>query len=234
MLAWVVRHVRVGRHGCVMAGYYTVKQGDHVPGIAWRSGFSDYLLLWNHPNNAELKKKRQNPNVLFPGDSLYIPDRVEGESSCPTDKKHPFVLKRKPLKLHLTLRDQYEMPIANAPCVLIVDSDSRQLTSDGDGKLELEIPPSAGESRLVIQDTEQTPYGGISIPIKIGHLDPVDEISGQQARLSSLGYFMGDVDGNDGPDFQAAVEEFQCEHSLTVDGICGPNTKAKLKEVYGC
>src|SRR5207302_11207333 len=113
MLAWVVRYVRVG----VMAGSYTVKQGDHVPGIAWRFGFSDYLVIWNHPNNAELKKKRQNPNVLYPGDSLYIPDRKEGEYSRPTDQKHQFVVKRKPLKLHLTLRDQYETPIANAACV---------------------------------------------------------------------------------------------------------------------
>jgi N-acetylmuramoyl-L-alanine amidase len=217
-----------------VAGYYTVKQGDHMPGIAWRSGFSDYLTIWNHPSNAELKQKRQNPNVLYPGDSLYIPDKDEGEYSRPTDKRHTFVVDKKPLKLRLVLRDQYEQPIANAACVLIVDSDSHQLTSDGDGKLELEIPPSATDSRLVIQDTQQTPYGGISIPVKIGHLDPVDEISGQQARLSSLGYFIGDIDGNEGPNFEMAVEEFQCEHSLTVDGICGPQTQAKLKEVFGC
>ena len=137
-----------------MAGYYTVKQGDHLPGIAWRSGFSDYLVIWNHPNNAELKDKRQNPNVLFPGDSLYIPDRSLGEYDRPTDKRHKFLKKGKPLKLRLTLRDQYEEPIANAACVLVVGSQFHQLTSDGDGKLELEIPPSAGESRLVIQDTE--------------------------------------------------------------------------------
>jgi hypothetical protein len=30
------------------------------------------------------------------------------------------------------------------------------------------------------------------------------------------------------------VEEFQCDNSLTVNGICGPNTQAGLKQVYGC
>jgi N-acetylmuramoyl-L-alanine amidase len=217
-----------------MAGAYTVKQGDHIAGLAARFGFTDYLVIWNHPNNADLKKKRVNPNVLYPGDSVYIPDRNPGECSRPTDNQHKFVLKRKPLKLRLTLRDQYERPIANAPCVLMVDSESHNLTSDADGKLELEIPPTASDTRLVIQDTEETPYGGMSIPIKIGHLDPVEEVTGQQARLNSLGYFHGEIDGQAGPDFEIAVEEFQCEHKLTVDGICGPQTQAKLKEVHGC
>jgi len=33
--------------------------------------------------------------------------------------------------------------------------------------------------------------------------------------------------------FLSAVEEFQCDNGLTVDGDCGPNTQAKLKEVHG-
>ena len=74
----------------------------------------------------------------------------------------------------------------------------------------------------------------MAIPVNIGHLDPVDEMSGQQGRLSNLGYFLGEVDGQDSSAFRIAVEEFQCEHGLTVDGICGPNTRAKLKDAHGC
>lgn len=217
-----------------MTESYSVNQGDHIPGIAAQFGFTDYLVIWNHPNNAELKNKRENPNVLFPGDTVFIPDRLEGEYQRPTDQRHKFVLKGKPLKLRLVLRDQYEKPIANTACLLMVDSDIHRLTSDGEGKLELEIPRTAKASRLVIQGTEETPYAGMSIPIKIGHLDPVEEVSGQQARLSSLGYFRRDIDGQPGPDFAAAVEEFQCEHQLTVDGVCGPKTQTKLKTFYGC
>src|SRR5581483_2711205 len=201
-----------------MAEYYTVAQGDHLAAIAWRYGFTEYSIIWDHANNADLKKKRQNPNVLFPGDVLYIPDREQREEPRPTDQTHNFVLKRNLLKLHLKLRDHYEKPIANAPCVLVVDGDSHNLTSDGNGELQLEIPPSASQSVLLIQDTEQSPYGGMAIPIKIGHLDPVDEISGQQGRLNNLGYYFGDIDGNDSPRFRMAVEEFQCENGLTVDG----------------
>lgn len=218
-----------------MAGYHIVSQGEHVASIADSYGFADYLTIWNHANNATLKSKRQNPNVLYPGDRLFIPDRTPGEYSRATDQRHRFKVKGKPLKLRLTLQDHYEKPIANTACVLTIDTESHQLTTDGNGKIELTIPPSASQSALLIQgDGEETPYAGVTIPIKIGHLDPVEEISGQQGRLSSLGYFWGVIDGEDSPDFRSAVEEFQCENGLTVDGVCGPNTQAKLKQVYGC
>ena len=217
-----------------MAGYHSVVQGEHVPGLAWSYGFTDYNTIWNHPNNAALKSKRENPNVLHPGDSLYIPDRQEGEYQRPTDQRHKFVLKQTTLKLRLKLLDQYEKPIANASCVLTVDSDSRKVTTGGDGKIEVEIPFSAQQSVLVIEDVEQSPYHGATIAIKIGNLDPVNEVSGQQGRLYNLGYFRGEIDGNPGPDFDSAVEEFQCDQGLTVDGICGPVTQARLKAVYGC
>ena len=69
-------------------------------------------------------------------------------------------------------------------------------------------------------------------PIKIGHLDPVDELSGQIGHLNNLGYFAGRLDGSDTHAFESAVEEFQCDNGLTVDGVCGPNTQSKLKQVH--
>ena len=216
-----------------MAEYHTVAQGEHIPGLAWTYGFSDYRTIWNHPNNAQLKSKR-DPNVLFPGDVVFIPDLEHREEARSTDQRHEFVLSRPVLKLRITLEDQFEKPIAGTPCVLVVDSDSKELTTDGKGKLELEVPPSAKQGVLIIRDSKQTPHAEIPIPIKIGHLDPVEEITGQQARLKSLGYLFGEVDGKESDDFESAVEEFQCDHHLTVDGKCGPQTQAKLKQAYGC
>jgi peptidoglycan hydrolase-like protein with peptidoglycan-binding domain len=52
-------------------------------------------------------------------------------------------------------------------------------------------------------------------------------------RLNNLGYRAGDTtDANDSA-FKSAVEEFQCDYALAVDGICGPNTQGKLKDVHG-
>jgi hypothetical protein len=95
--------------------------------------------------------------------------------------------------------------------------------------VEQRIPADAVTGELTVN--------GVSTPLKIGHLDPVDLPSGQRARLNNLGIYageMGDADSEDGQMLlRSAVEEFQCDQGLTVDGICGPKTQARLAEVYG-
>jgi N-acetylmuramoyl-L-alanine amidase len=212
--------------------YHTVKQGEHLSRLAKQYGFSDYQIIWNDPQNAELKQKRQNPNVLYPGDILFIRDREVREESRPTDKRHSFITKRSILKLRLFVEDQYGKPVANAACTLAVDSDFRQITTDAEGKIEEDIPTDAEQAMLIIQ--ERPPLSLIQIPICIGHLDPVDEFSGQWGRLANLGYLGGKPTEERQNDLRSAVEEFQCEHALVVDGICGSKTQAKLKQVHGC
>jgi Putative peptidoglycan binding domain/LysM domain len=202
-----------------MEDYYTVKQGDHLSKIAKDNGFTDYTVIWDHPHNSDLKKQRQNPNILLPGDQLFIPDMEQKQESGSTDKRHTFTIDKKTLKLRLVLEDIYEKPIAGAQCALLVDGQTYQLTTDGNGKLEQEIPLDAKEGTLTIRG-DQTPFA--------------DEISGQVARLNNLGYFAGKIDGSDADAFNSAVQEFQCDNSLTVDGICGPQTQSKLKQVHGC
>lgn len=221
-----------------MADYYTVEQGDHLSKIAKDNGFTDYTIIWDHANNADLKNQRKNPNILLPGDQVFIPDMEEKHESGATDKRHTFTVDKKPLKLRLVLEDIYEKPIAGAACALLVGDQTFQLTTDGKGKLEQEIPLDATEAFLVIR-ADQTPFKDETFPVKIGHLDPVDEISGQVARLNNLGYFAGRLDDppaapQSDAAFLSAVEEFQCDHGLTVDGDCGPKTQAKLKQVHGC
>lgn len=211
---------------------YVVQQGDHLSQIARDYGFSDYRTIWDHPDNQELKLKRKNPNVLFPGDVLVIPDRDLRQESCATDQRHRFKMQGPGLRLRLVLEDLYRTPIANAKCVLEVENHSRYVITDANGRIDYPLPPQAKRASLVIQDA-QTPYDSVPIPIKIGHMDPVEEFSGQQSRLNNLGYFAGTADESD-ESFLSAVEEFQCDHGLAVDGICGPNTQAKLKEVHGC
>ena len=213
--------------------YHIVAQGEHVPGLAKQYGFASYKRIWDHGQNAELKNKRQNPNVLFPGDRLFIPDKEEKKIPKQTEKKHPFKLKGEKLKLRLVLEDEYEKPIANAPCLLHLESNILELTTDGKGKIEKEIPADVQHARLIIK-TNETCLDDLIIPIEIGHLDPVAELTGQQARLTNLGYYTGPVEALVGPLFLLAVEEFQCEHGLSVDGICGPQTQSKLKSVHGC
>src|SRR4029077_7119942 len=130
---------------------------------------------------------------LFPGDLLYIPDRQLRVEDRNTDVRHKFVAHRPIVKLRVVLEDLYEKPIANAPCDLVLENDALHLTTDGSGKIEQQILPGTRSATLIINDC-QTPFSGVEIPIKIGYMDPVDEVSGQLARLNNLGYYPGSKD----------------------------------------
>ena len=80
-----------------MTDYYTVRQGDHLSKIAKDNGFTDYTVIWDHPNNSDLKKQRQNPNILLPGDQVFIPDMEQKQESGATDKRHTFTVDNKTL-----------------------------------------------------------------------------------------------------------------------------------------
>ena len=218
-----------------MGSYYTVVQGDHLSKIAKENGFPDYHIIWDHPNNAELKQKRQNPNVLYPGDQVFVPDMEEKEESGSTERRHVFEVKKEALRLRLVLEDMYEKPIANAPCALLVEGVivGEPTKTSPIGQIESDIPQDAHEGGLVLRGDE-TPFRDVLIPVKIGDLDPEDKLSGQVARLNNLGYLPGD--GTDPDAFKSAVEEFQCDHHppLKIDGICGDKTQKELKKVHGC
>ena len=205
---------------------YSVKDGDHISGIAAKFGFFDFKSVWNAPENTELRIKRQDPHVLMPGDSLYIPDKQQKTIGRPTGAVHTFVIKRQPLLLKLALRDFDDQPIANTECVLEIDGAVFSLKTDGEGRIEQKIEAGAQGGTLKIPDLEY------EFPVKIGYLNPIDEDSGWRARLINLGYHAGPLDSPDKL-LQYAIEEFQCDYKLKVTGILDASTQAKLKEVYG-
>jgi len=212
---------------------YSVKQGDYLTKIAKENGFVDYHTIWDHPNNQQLKQKRKNPNVLAPGDELFIPDKAGKEESAATDRRHKYKVKTEKNMLRIVLEDIYGNPVANAKCQLQVEGKVFEVVSDGDGKIEHEIPLTAQNAELVVTE-ENKALTNVKLSVQIGHLDPVEIESGQKARLSNLGYYLGRLDVDNPAKFRSAVEEFQCDHDLTVDGDCGPQTQAKLKQVHGC
>ena len=205
---------------------HTVKQGEYLAQIAAKCGLSNYKAIWDHPENAELKKKRGNPNVLYPGDVVFIPEKVLKQETITTDQRHHFKVSGHVNKLRLLIKDAEQHPLANTPCQLSIEFKTYQLTTDADGKIEKTISSTATRGQLVIQDRV--------IPLLIGHLDPIDEPSGWQARLNNLGYNAGSPDSADELQIRSAVEEFQCDNGLQVDGECGPLTQKKLKEAHGC
>ena len=54
---------------------YTVVAGDCLSSIAARHGFSNWRIVYDAPENADFRAKRPNPNVIYAGDVLFIPNQ---------------------------------------------------------------------------------------------------------------------------------------------------------------
>jgi hypothetical protein len=59
--------------------------------------------------------------------------------------------------------------------------------------------------------------------------DKGEQVKKLQQALKQLGYYDGKVDGDYGPATKAAVEKFQQDAGLAVDGIVGPKTLSELQ-----
>lgn len=204
---------------------YTVQQGDCISKIAEDFGVTSDKI-WKHPNNARLKSKRKDLNVLFPGDVLYIPDKEMKTVSRATDNRHVFVRKGVPAKFALRLT-QNGKPRANEPYIIVIDGEARTGQTDGDGMIHQIIAPDAQQGTLLLKNGQET------YPLNFGCLDPVDQTSGIQARLKALGYYAGPVDGTENPELCAAIRDYQKKRGLQETGQVDSATTAALKSDFG-
>jgi len=60
-----------------MSRCYTIAAGDTLMAIAGRFGLRGWRAIYDHPWNAAFRRTRPDPNVIQPGDILYIPDPHE-------------------------------------------------------------------------------------------------------------------------------------------------------------
>lgn len=79
------------------------------------------------------------------------------------------------------------------------------------------------------QPTIQCPYREPTITVKINTIgEPAKWV---QWHLQKAGYNIGKLDGWFGKKSAVALMDFQKKNGLTIDGMCGKMTRAKLKEV---
>ncbi len=209
-------------------GNYEVQQGDCVSSIAFRAGHR-WQTIWDDPGNQELKQKR-DPNVLLPGDRVYIPPLRIKEEDRATGKRHRFVLIGVPEILRMVVKE-FDEPLANQPYRLNVDGRWYEGTTDAEGKLEQEIQPDAQKGILLVGEGEEA----MEYELNLGHLDPIESITGVQERLDNIGYDPGSLDGDLTEQTKAAIAAFCAAHDLDPpeDGGIDDAFLEKLKEAHG-
>lgn len=214
---------------------HTVVQGEHIAGIAAQHGFRDFRTIWNHPRNAALKEERKNPNVLFPGDQVFIPDREARDEARPTDARHRFVLAVQGLQLRVKVIDLRDQPVERTAFFRLGSGDTN-LTTPRAQVYETDIGPAEKRATLGFPATA-TERGRPDILMEVGSLDPETKPSGQQERLNNLGYFAGFSTTPDPDQFRWAVEEFQHDnkkrHNLKVTGSVDDRTADALAKEHG-
>jgi|SRR5271170_2610544 len=221
---------------------YTVKQGDCMSSIAVENGFF-WQTLWNLSENAALKTKRKNPNVLLAGDKVFIPDlRVKNESRA-SGTKYTFVRKGVPEKLRMKLVDANHKPRANLDYIIVIDGNSQRGTTNSAGEITQSIPPGAKVGKLIIQPPTPPQTGKGAPPpkkprreitkLQLGHLDPISEVTGLKSRLANLKFYRGPIDGNVDDATKQALSNFQKRKGLPVTGVADDATKSLLQKLHG-
>ncbi len=202
----------------------TASQGDSILSLAHDNGHF-WQKLWDHGENAALKAKRKNPHQIMEGDEVFIPDLELRTESRGTDARHVFKRKGVPAKMKMQLFLLGE-PRAGEDYVLELDGKLITGKLDGDGKLEEFIPPNCKGGSLKLNAGKEI------IPIKLGFLNPIDEISGVKQRLNNLGFSCGSEDNDWSDESKAALKDFQAKNGLPDSGELDGGTKSKLQALH--
>ncbi len=215
-----------------MSKSHIVRQGECLSRIADRYGFSDWRTIYNHPANSALRKKRPNPNILFPGDEIVIPAARVKEEQLATGRLHRFVVKSPRKFLRVVFKDPKGEPFRDEPYSIQFNGGrTKRAATNGDGLL---VEPVAME-----ESTATLSIAGRTLTLNLGHLNPngdveQDDLSGIQARLNNLGYTAGPNDGIYGRNTRSALALFQVDEDLEPNGLPDEPTLDKLEKSHGC
>lgn len=207
---------------------HTISQGESTTRLAFEHGLF-WKSVWDHGKNGELRRLRKDPNVLLTGDEIFLPALRRKEETCAHEKRHKFKRKGVPEKLNVRFLDLDGKPYANEPYKLIIDDRLKEGSLDGDGWLRAAIPPNARTAHVTVGKFGEC----ASVEMNLGHLDPVSELTGVQARLRNLGCYQGPITGESSPEFELALANFREANGLDAKAGVDDEFRDKLKQVHG-
>ena len=203
---------------------HVVRQGECIESIAHRCGLF-WQTVWNHAKNAELKQLRKDHTLLAPGDEVFLPDIEVKEHELETNKRHTFYRKGVPTKLRVRFHDHKGEPRVEK-FELIVDGEVRIGDLD-DGWVDEFIMPDVRSATIRFPDADE------EYDIDVGHLDPIDTVTGVQKRLQNLGFYFGKIDGKESGALEEAIVRLQLSKGLDPFGKLDDTTRDALEKTHG-
>ncbi|WP_437604885.1 peptidoglycan-binding domain-containing protein [Sorangium sp. So ce834] len=212
---------------------YVIRQGDYLAQLAHRYSFSA-AEVWNHPLNDALRQKRASPDILQPGDILYLPDARDGWNPLllTTGGANRFTARIPSVEIKLVLERADTTPIANKRFrVEGLGTEPFNGITDASGLALFPVPVHVREVNLALEEE------GLHCQVCIGQMDPVDEPSGAAKRLTHLGYPASislcefDVSADV---LSEAIAAFQTAHGqLEITGTLDDATRDALVQAHG-
>jgi len=209
---------------------HVIKQGECVGKIAEVYGFFP-RTIWEYGKNAELKKLRHdNMYILLEKDQVVIPTKRQKMQAIASGDQ--LIVQRQGVPEHLRIRFLHydEMPRVGVPYLLSLKTAKGVLVADissetdDKGFVDQPIPPSAVFATIIL---DPGPWPEVH-EFNIGYTNPIDKVSGWQARLNNLGYDCGKEDGVLGPKTREAIHAFQRVKKLKETGEMDEATKRAL------
>jgi hypothetical protein len=218
---------------------YVVRQGDHLPRLAARMGF-DAEEVWNHERNRGLRERGRTPEMLAPGDVLFVPEapRVVRHRISP-GASHRFSGQPRTLTLRFAPRIGASA-LPNERVIVEGLGAPIETSTDGEGVVTFEAPVDVAEVDVVLPDRARR------FSLRVGHLDPIEESSGVEQRLAHLGFLLplevaarGSMHGPMRTDeyrrhrVARAIACFQRKNGLPATGALDDDTRRALRDAHG-
>lgn len=207
-------------------GEYEVVAGDCITSVADAHGHF-WQTLWEHPENAELKRTRQDPNVIRVGDKLHVPELEAKDENGPTEQRHRFRKLGVPAMFRVQLL-RGKRPRAGLKFTLMVDVAMHQGLTDAEGLIAVPLAPGARSATLLLHTAD----GDERLEFDLGHTEPVETIQGVQQRLRNLG-LLKEITGKVDQGMASAVSLFQRRMGIEPDGLVNDDFRKQLRDAHG-
>jgi hypothetical protein len=209
-----------------------VQPGDTALRIAARHGFRRLASVWLRAENDAIRALRRSPDVLAPGDELFVPGLEPRLEGADTTKRHVYLAPRPRERLRARFEWSDRTPMASRAFTLELEGAPITGSTDAAGFVDVAIPLGLREASLHFDDDPELVWS-----LAIGELDPVDEptldagLSGAIARLRNLAHYQ--CEASDPLHLGVAACNFSVELSEAARALLDPE-RSRLRSDHGC
>lgn len=203
-----------------------MRQGEYLASIAYRAG-CDPDEVWDDPKNAHLRESARTREVLCPGDVLFLPNGEARPREVNLHGSNSFEAVIPSITVRVLFAEN-GAALASRPCVVQILGAPLERETDADGALTFSVGVDVRDV-IVIFPGHYCVYR-----LQIGDLDPINERSGQIARLQQLGHLApGAHSAVTDEELQAGFASLLRAAKKPTDDVNAEETLEDLKRRFG-